>query len=143
MRPGSRVRVEGYVNSVDPTLRYAFTRPVFRHDKCGSEFRWPLQGEVQDPLSPDRPNICPVCGESGKFTLVAEKSEGFPYATLELALSEEVEEGPLPIPKQIQVVVPSGLKLPAPETFVTVEGEVRLRRDGRLYIIAEKIDFKY
>ncbi len=99
---GKLVQVEGIVTRMHPRAT-RMIRAVFRHEKCGAEFRWPLDENEILGEKVERPGICPVCGEAGgKFALVREKSEFIDWQ--KIVVQERPEDVPGgQIPRSIEV----------------------------------------
>ncbi len=99
---GKLVQIEGIVTRMHPRAT-RMVRAYFRHDKCGGEFRWPMDENEILGEKIERPGLCPVCGEGGgKFSLIREKSEFIDWQ--KIVVQERPEDVPGgQIPRSIEV----------------------------------------
>ncbi len=147
---GKLVAVEGIVTRLTK-VEARMIRARYRHvdPECQSEFYYPETGEMGERI--EKPPYCPICGKTGKFELILEKSVFIDWQ--KIVIQEKPEEiPPGQIPRNIEVILTSDLVDTArPGDRVTVIGVLRVmptsaaqRGTGRsvfsFYIDANYID---
>ncbi|OYT38903.1 MAG: MCM family protein, partial [Desulfurococcales archaeon ex4484_58] len=147
---GKLVAVEGIVTRLTK-VEARLVKALYRHSdpECGAEFYYPESGEMGERI--EKPPYCPVCGKTGKFELVLDRSQFIDWQ--KIVVQEKPEEiPPGQIPRSIEVILTSDLVDSArPGDRITVIGILRVmptssaqRGTGRsvfsFYIDANYID---
>jgi len=104
---GKLVAVEGIVTRIT-RVEAKLVKARYRHvdPACGAEFDWPEAGEMGEKL--EKPPYCPVCGKTGKFELIFNKSKFVDWQ--KIVIQEKPEEiPPGQIPRSVEVVLTSDL----------------------------------
>ena len=101
------IQVEGIVVRATKVMQ-RILKATFRHENpdCMQEFEWPEEGEMGNVY--DTPSICPLCGKTGRFKLIPEKSKFVDWQ--KIVIQERPEElPPGQLPRQLEVVLEDDL----------------------------------
>ncbi|ABN70321.1 replicative DNA helicase Mcm [Staphylothermus marinus F1] len=120
---GKFVAVEGILTRLT-RVEARLVKAVFKHAECGAEFEWPEEGEMGERI--EKPSYCPICGKTGKFQLLLNKSRFIDWQ--KIVVQEKPEEiPPGQIPRSIEVVLTGDLVDSArPGDRVLVTGILRV-----------------
>lgn len=101
------IQIEGIIVRATP-VKQKLLKAVFKHQyiDCKQEFEWPQDDEMGNVY--DVPSSCPVCGKSGKFRLIEEKSKFMDWQRV--IIQEKPEELPSgQMPRQLEVTLEDDL----------------------------------
>jgi len=122
---GKLVAVEGIVTRLTK-VEAKLVKAKYRHvdPECQAEFDYPESGEMGEKL--EKPPFCPICGKTGKFELLLNRSQFIDWQ--KVVIQEKPEEiPPGQIPRNIEVVLTGDLVDTArPGDRVTVIGVLRV-----------------
>ncbi len=122
---GKLVAVEGIVTRLT-RVEAKIVKARYKHldPECGAEFDWPETGEMGERI--EKPPYCPVCGKTGKFELLFDKSKFIDWQ--KIVIQEKPEEiPPGQIPRNIEVVLTGDLvDTTRPGDRVTIIGILRV-----------------
>ena len=125
------ISIEGILVKSTP-VKQRLSKAVFRHlnPDCMQEFVWPPDEEFDEIV--EVPSTCPVCGKSGQFKLVEEKSEFIDWQ--KAVIQERPEEiPPGQIPRQLEIVFEDDLVDSArPGDRVKVVGVLEIKKDSQI-----------
>uniref|UniRef100_A0A7C4DAY7 DNA helicase n=1 Tax=Staphylothermus marinus TaxID=2280 RepID=A0A7C4DAY7_STAMA len=122
---GKFVALEGIVTRIT-RVEARMVKAKYKHIdlECLQEFDYPEQGEMGEKV--EKPPFCPLCGKTGKFELLFEKSKFIDWQ--KIVVQEKPEEVPPgQIPRSVEIVLTSDLVDTArPGDRVTVTGILRV-----------------
>ncbi len=122
---GRLVAIEGIVVRMT-RVEAKMIKARFKHvdPECGNEFDWPPFGELGERI--EKPPMCPVCGKTGKFQLLMEKSKFIDWQ--KIVVQEKPEEIPAgQMPRSIEIILTGDLvDSVRPGDRVTVIGILRV-----------------
>ncbi|MEM4722777.1 MAG: minichromosome maintenance protein MCM [Desulfurococcaceae archaeon] len=122
---GKFVALEGIVTRIT-RVEARMVKAKYKHIdlECLQEFDYPEQGEMGERV--EKPPFCPLCGKTGKFELLFEKSKFIDWQ--KIVVQEKPEEVPPgQIPRSVEIVLTSDLVDTArPGDRVTVTGILRV-----------------
>ena len=125
------ISIEGILVKSTP-VKQRLGKAVFRHlnPDCLQEFVWPPEGEFDEII--ELPSSCPVCGKSGQFKLIEEKSEFVDWQ--KAVIQERPEEiPPGQIPRQLEIVFEDDLVDSArPGDRVKVVGILEIKKESQI-----------
>lgn len=123
------ISIEGILVKSTP-VKQRLNKAVFRHmaQDCMQDFVYPPDGEFDEII--EVPTTCPVCGKSGQFKLIEEKSEFVDWQ--KAVIQERPEEiPPGQIPRQLEIVFEDDLVDSArPGDRVKVVGILEIKKDS-------------
>ena len=128
---GKIISVEGILVKATP-VKERLSKAVFQHlsADCMAEFYWPPEGEMGEII--ELPSTCPVCGKSGQFKLIEDKSSFIDYQ--KAVLQERPEEiPPGQLPRQLEVVFEDDLvDIARPGDRVKIVGVLEIKKDSQI-----------
>ncbi|WFO76088.1 minichromosome maintenance protein MCM [Desulfurococcaceae archaeon MEX13E-LK6-19] len=104
---GKLVAIEGIVVRMT-RVEAKMIKARFKHvdPECGNEFDWPPFGELGERI--EKPPMCPICGKTGKFQLLMEKSRFIDWQ--KIVVQEKPEEIPAgQMPRSIEIILTGDL----------------------------------
>ena len=103
------VSVEGIVTKITP-VKQRLKRATLLHLRpdCMQEFVWPQNEDEEFDEFLEIPSTCPVCGKTGQFKIIEEKSEFMDWQ--KAAIQERPEEMPPgQTPRQLEIILEDDL----------------------------------